>query len=544
MRNRMNPEKIFSIREMVTDAVNSDPQHIAYIYKNGKEQVSVTNSGFYRDIQNLGAALCNMGLGSSRIACVGENSYNWIVSFVTSLMSGGVFVPIDKELPAENIVYLINDSGAEVVFCQDKFEKVLSKHEDELQNVKHFVTFERADDDGRYLSFDLLKKKGEELSKEEFCALTNDENEMKYLVYTSGTTGVAKGVMLTEHNICSGIYYGMQLSQMLDRGLSVLPYNHTYEAVCDILVAIHSHTTLCINDSLRRLQENMKLFKPDFIMLVPAFSDHFYSVIRNGIEKKGMTKSFERTVKISNALRKAGIDLRRKLFKTIHEQFGGNLCKIVCGGAPIRPEVGKFFDDIGISMTGGYGITECSPLVSVNHDETNNFESAGHRLACLKWKISEPDADGIGEIAVRGDVVMKGYYRRPDLTEKVLRGGWFYTGDYGYITDNDEIVITGRKKNIIIMNNGKNIYPEELEMRISEIPYITEVVVSGVKNEFGQDIALQAEIYIADDSADVSDLKEDVKKACDGLPPYKRVTKVILRDEPFRKTTTNKIIRQ
>ncbi|MDD6265638.1 MAG: AMP-binding protein [Clostridia bacterium] len=541
--DRLHPEKFSSIREMIRRAVKSDPNHTAYVYKKNKEQISVSNDEFYTRLQALGAKLCSMGFSSSHIACVAENSFNWILTFTTSLCTSGVFVPIDKELPIENIVYLLNDSKSEIVFCQDKFERALSKYENELPNVKYFVTFERTESEGKYLSFSSLIESGKSLDKSEFESLTNDENALKYLVYTSGTTGVAKGVMLTEHNICSAIYYGMRISHMLDRGLSVLPYNHTYEAVCDILVAIHSHTTLCINDSLRRIQENMKLFKPEFVMLVPAFTDHFYSVIKNNIEKKGMTKSFNRMIKFSNSMRKVGIDLRRKLFAEIHRNFGGALRRIVCGGAPIRSDVSEFFDNIGISVTGGYGITECSPLVSLNHDEDNNIFTAGRRLECIEWKIDKPDENGIGEILIKGDVVMKGYYNRPDLTSEALKDGWFYTGDYGYITEKDEIVITGRKKNIIVMSNGKNIYPEELEQRIAQIPYITEVVVSADKNEFGQDIALKALVYIEDENIDVSALSDDVKKACDGLPPYKRVSKVERRSEPFEKTTTNKIKR-
>ena len=249
-------------------------------------------------------------------------------------------------------------------------------------------------------------------------------------------------------------------------------------------------------------------------------------------------------MRLSNFLRKIGIDLRRKLFKEIHAQFGGNLRRIVCGGAPIRPEVGKFFDDIGIILTGGYGITECSPLVSVNEDDsTNNFFSAGHRLACLEWRIDKPSSDGIGEICVKGDVVMLGYYKRPDLTAEAIREGWFYTGDYGYLTKKDEIVITGRKKNIIIMSNGKNIYPEELELRISKLPYVTEVVVSGIKNEFGEDTGLAAELYVEDEGVSRENVAGDIARTLSDLPSYKRISKITYRQEPFPKTTTNKIKR-
>ena len=535
---------IRSVREMMELAVAAHPEHISYQFQKDGELVSVTTRAFYESTKNLGAALTALGFGRAHIACVGENSYPWIQTFITVLMSAGVFVPLDKELPADQMIYLLNDSDSEVVFCSEKYEELLVAHRAELPNVKKIVCFDRAEDEGDFLSFEGLIARGATLDRSAYDALQSDENALKYLVYTSGTTGVAKGVMLSEHNIVSGIYYGLQVSHIYERGLAVLPFNHTYEAVCEILVSIQAGATVCINDSLRHVLKNIQLYKPAHIYLVPAFSDLFYDKIHASIRKQGKEKKFRFAVRLSNFLRKFGIDLRRKLFKEIHAQFGGNLRRIVCGGAPIRPEVGKFFDDIGIILTGGYGITECSPLVSVNEDDaTNNFFSAGHRLACLEWRIDNPSPEGIGEICVKGDVVMLGYYKRPDLTAEAIRNGWFYTGDYGYLTEKDEIVITGRKKNIIIMSNGKNIYPEELELKISELPYVTEVVVSGIRNEFGEETGLAAEIYMADEAIPHPDVPGDINRVLSDLPPYKRVSKITYRQEPFPKTTTNKIKR-
>ncbi|MBQ3640297.1 MAG: AMP-binding protein [Clostridia bacterium] len=535
---------IRSIREMMDIAVNDKPEHISYMFKKDEQIVSVTTREFYDSVENLGAKLTEMGFGKSHIACVGENSYPWIQTFLTVLMTAGVFVPLDKELPADQLVFLLNDSDSEVVFCSEKYEKIFVEHRAELPNVKKFVCFDRAEDNGDFLSFENLIRKGSKLDRSAFDALRSDENELKYLVYTSGTTGVAKGVMLSEHNIINGIFYGLTVSHIYERGLSVLPYNHTYEAVCELLVSIQAQATVCINDSLRHVLKNIQLYQPAHIYLVPAFSDLFFDKINASIRKQGKEKKFRFAVKLSNALRKVGIDLRRLLFKDIHAQFGGKLRRIICGGAPIRPEVGKFFDDIGIILTGGYGITECSPLVSVNDDDkSNNFASAGHRLACLEWRIDNPTEEGIGEICVKGDVVMLGYYKRPDLTAQAIKDGWFFTGDYGYINDNDEVVITGRKKNIIIMSNGKNIYPEELELKISTLPYVTEVVVSGIKNEHGEDTGLAAEIYIADETIPHANVPDDINRVLSDLPSYKRISHITYRTEPFVKTTTNKIKR-
>ena len=528
---------------MMTLSVVARPDAIAYEFDEGGLTQKVTVRAFYESLENLGASLEQRGYGNTHIACVGENSYPWIQAFVTTLMSAGVFVPIDKELPIENILFLINDSESRVVFCSSAFEAKLREHREKLPGVECFVSFGREEHDGEFLSMKKLIEEGKALDHSAYDALASDENELKYLVYTSGTTGVAKGVMLTEHNIVSGIYYGLKCSQIHGRGLSVLPYNHTYEAVCDILVSLHAGVTLCINDAIKNVQKTLKRYKPNHIYLVPAFSDHFYKAIQNSIRKQGKEKQFAKAVKISGALRRVGIDLRRALFGSILEEFGGKLERIVCGGAPIRPEVGAFFDSIGMPLTGGYGITECSPLVSVNDPKSNNFSSAGRKLECLEWKIDEPDSNGIGEILVKGDVVMKGYYRRPDLTAQVLKDGWFYTGDYGMINDKGEIVITGRKKNIIILSNGKNIYPEELEEKIANIPYINEVVVRAAKNDFGEDLFLSSEVYIEEEGHNEKGVLADIRKKLSELPSYKQIKSVILRRVPFAKTTTNKIKR-
>ncbi len=533
-----------SIREMLEGTTKSVPDQVAYKYKSDKEVISVTRLEFYEQVEALGASLTARGYGSAHMACIGENSYPWIVTYLTVLMSAGVFVPLDKELPVDQVVFLLNESDSRLVFCDEKWCEQLLGKQDELPNIEYFICFGKEEHEGKCLSLHRLIEEGSALPKDDYDALKSDPNELKDLVYTSGTTGIAKGVMLTEKNLVSGVYYGLQVSTIYGCGLSVLPYNHTYEAVCDILVSIHAHVTLCINDSLRKVQENMKLFRPDYIYLVPMFAEHFYNVIWANIEKQGKKKAIKLALALSGCLRFFGIDVRRKLFGAIHQEFGGRLRKIVCGGAPIRADIGKFFDAIGIPMTGGYGITECSPLVSVNDEKSNNFSSAGHRLPCLEWRIDQPDSDGIGEICVQGAVVMKGYYKRPDLTAEVIRDGWFYTGDYGYINKNDEIVITGRKKNIIVLSNGKNVYPEELEGFIQPLAEVCEVVCSGVKNEFGQNTALHAEIFPTEGSEKTeADFLTAIREAMQSLPHYKQIASVSLRSEPFPKTATKKIKR-
>lgn len=539
------PKKFSSIREMMELARAEAGDKIAYKYKGKDDEiVSVTYDAFYNKTQALGAAICELGFGTSHIACVGENSYNWIVTYLTALQSGGVFLPVDKELPTAEMMHVLTAGEADIIFYDAKREPWLMEHRAELPRIKYFIGFDRTVDEGEFLSFNKFVEHGKTLDTAEFKAMTRDEHDLKMLVYTSGTTGVAKGVMLTEHNLVSCIYYGLQVSVIDEVGLSVLPYHHTYEAVCGILVGIHYHATVCINDSIKNVRKNLELFKPQYVFLVPAFVEAFYNNIMKNIKKSGKEKTLARGIKISNALRKIGIDRRRELFKDIHSAFGGELKRIICGGAPIRPEMADFFTDIGILLSNGYGITECSPLVCVNKISKNDSRTVGNRLPCLEWRIDNPTEEGIGEICVKGDNVMKGYYNAPEKTAEVMKDGWFYTGDYGMLTPDDRLMITGRKKNIIILANGKNIYPEELEEYIQGIDYVSEVIVKAIKNENGTEIGLMAEIYPVEPQADTAKVLADVKEALKELPTYKHISKVVLRDEPFVKNSSNKIKRQ
>ena len=546
--SRKNKEKtpikpFSSIREMLRMAVNEDGEKIAYKFKNPDGTVrEVTYIEFHQTVEALGAALTEMGFGSSHMAIVSENRYDWIVAYLTALCSAGVFVPIDRQLTTKEKLHLLTDSESEVVFFSKQYMPWFVENKAALPNIKAFICFDIDEDTDGIISYKRLIADGAKLDKTAYDSLKSDENELKMLVYTSGTTGIAKGVMLSEHNLVSGVYYGLQVSRIYDTALSILPYHHTYESVCDILVNIHSHATLCINAVMRELVSGMQLYHPTNIYIVPAIAEFIYFLIMKNLKEKGKLKTFRKGVKISRAALKIGIDLRPKLFAELHNLFGGKLRKIVCGGAPIRPEMGEFFNDIGIPMTGGYGITECSPLVSVNDESSNDFHTAGHRLACLQWRIDEPNEEGIGEIAVKGDVVMLGYYKMPEKTAEVIRDGWFFTGDYGYITPDDQICITGRKKNIIVLSNGKNIYPEEIENLIMNIDCVSEVVVRGLKNSKGDEHALEAEVYLNEEKTE-SEVKALISEALAELPNYKKVTRVVIRKEPFPKTTSNKIIR-
>jgi len=550
MLNRIDykPVPFHSIREMLDLGVADCPDRDAYQYTVGDsdEIIHVTYSQFNEITENLGAALTELGFGSSHIACLSENSFDWICAYITVLKSAGVFIPVDGDLPPQDKIHVLTDSDATVMFVSKKHEEWVRENREQLPAVKCFILFSSEEDEGEFISYRKLLERGAQISHEEYDSLHSDEYELKYLVYTSGTTGIAKGVMLTEHNLVSCVYYGLHVSQIYDKGLSVLPYHHTYESVTDILVSLHYHSTLCLNSSLRRIVKDLQRYQPTYVYIVPALAEFMYSSIMKNIKQQGKEKSFASAVKLSRLLLKVGIDLRPKLFKSLRDVFGGKLIKIVCGGAPIRPEIGEFFHDIGIYLVGGYGITECSPLVSVNHERTITYDTVGKRLPCLEWRIDDPNEEGIGEICVKGDTVMKGYYKQPEKTAEVIKDGWFFTGDYGYINDEDQLIITGRKKNIIVLNNGKNVYPEEIEGYIQNISYIEEVVVKGLKNEKGMEVSLLAEVYLDEDNRDRDEheILEDITKQLSALPNYKQVTRVEVRSDPFPKTSTNKIKRQ
>ncbi len=556
-----------SIRELLDMAEAEVPETIAFKYRVKDENIKeITYAEFVRDVNALGSALSELGVIGEHIAQIGENSYNWVNVYLTTLAGNGVYVPIDKDLPECDLLNILSHSDSSVLFYSNKYDDFVKNNAQSLTNIHYFIRICNDEDkvgitpdyfetSPRFLSFETLRDHGRELidnGYDEYLKRHSEPYDLKMIVYTSGTTGIAKGVMLSEHNLVSIVYYGLQVSTVYQTYLSVLPYHHTYEAVAGLLVSLHHHSTICINENLKTVMKNLVTYKPEYIYLVPAFAEEFYRRIWATAKRSGKEKGLKTLIKTSNNLRKVGIDARNKFFSTIHENFGGNLKKIVCGGAPIRPEIGQFFDDIGINLINGYGITECSPLVSANRDFFNDWNTVGCVLPCCEVKLQDITPEGIGEICVKGDIVMLGYYKMPEATADVLSSdGWFRTGDYGMINEKEQLVITGRKKNIIVLSNGKNIYPEEIENYIQNIPYVKEVVVYGMKNEYGEETKLCAEVFLNAEKLEemgvtepAEMLKKDISAATSSLPSYKNIGKIVIRSKEFDKTTTNKIKRQ
>lgn len=551
--------KFDTFRELLDKAAVLEDK-AAFRFKNSGDAVSISYNEFREEVLNLSYALKIAGFDKGHIAIVGENSYRWINVLMSLLVTDATAVPVDKELPEEDMLNVLISSDSEVVFYSESFEEFMRKNCEKLENVKQFIKFSpwrSIEANTEYNTTDRFATLDGILGCAKFSgsfeAGERDVDKTKLIVYTSGTSGLAKGVELTERNICSCVFGGISLAKLEGRCLSVLPYHHTYASVCDIIGGLASHVTICINESLRTVLPNLKEYKPNYMFLVPRYLEVFHERIWKEAERTGKAKLLRKMIKVSNALLKVKIDLRKLLFKSVREAFGGELEFLMCGGALLRPDLGDFFESIGLPVVIGYGITECSPLVSANRNKFYDVRSIGLPIPGIEVKISNPNEEGIGEIAVKGPTVMKGYYKNEEATKEAIRDGWFYTGDYGTVNEKGQLAMKGRKKDIIVLSNGKNIYPEEIEGYIATIPAVSEVVVYSLENNVGDETALCAQVYIAPEDAKKLSLKNaeekiaylsaKIKEKLASLPSYKQIRRIVVREIEFEKTTTKKIIR-
>ncbi len=537
-----------SFRQAVRHNIYNRGDKIAFMYREKGKIKNVKYTEFYNESICLGNALFEMGASTKHVACIGDNCYRWIVVFFTMLHSQGVFVPVDRLLPEDDVANVLNHSDAEVIFFTKKFKDTILGIKDKTPNIKTFICIDDAACDD-YLAYDDLIAHGKELKDNGFAEYEKaprGRDNMRVLLYTSGTTGMAKGVMLSENGIYKDVTNGLKFTRLYDTAISLLPYNHVYEAA-GLMAEIFCHVTIGINDNIRNVLKNFEAYKPDSAYLVPAFMEAFYKQIWKKIgNKKPLIKSM---LAVSSTLRRCGIDVRRKMFKMIIDPFGGNLKKLVSGGAPVRPEIAAFFDSIGIDVVNGFGISECSPLISITREGYEGCDSAGVPIPETEVKIKNPDLSGIGEILVKGPQIMLGYYKNQEETDRVIKDGWFNTEDLGFIDKQGRIHVTGRAKNLIVLKNGKNVFPEEIEKYIQSIPYVAETAVTSIRDEDGNEVGLCAHVYVdpASDEALQSNLeailRKDIDDVCKPLPIYKQVAKVKLRHEEFVKTTSNKIKR-
>ncbi len=562
----MNKDKLYPVRqistikEMLTQSAEIYADRNAYLrkLKRGEDYTGVTYAEFKKDVWALGTALNKIGLnGGKRIAVIGENRYEWVLSYLASVNGDTMFVPIDRELASPDILNLLKIAKVSAVIYSPKIASKLDGAKEEIENLEFMISMDSSDESADYTVAGLVEmgKEAIEGGDTTFEDFEIDPEEAKIILFTSGTTALSKGVLLCHRNICANL---MSMCSMVDIKptdvfLSILPPHHTYESTCGILAPMFRGSCLAFSDGLKYIPNNLKEAKVSVLLGVPAVFELLYKRIWASVRQKGKEKTLKTGLKISNALRKIGIDIRRKVFAEIHETFGGHLRLFVSGAAAIDPAVAKGFRDLGILFIQGYGITECSPIVTLNRDINYKDNAAGLPLNCLEVKIDNPNEEGIGEIVCKGANVMLGYYENEEETAKVLKDGWFYTGDLGYIDEDGFVIISGRKKNIIIDKNGKNVYPEELETFLNKNDFILESMVYA--HEDGDTFEIRAQVYpnmpeieqaFGTDLTDEK-IQEIIQGVVDEVnkrnPTWKYIRKVIVRKEEFEKTTTKKIKR-
>ena len=552
---------IESIRDMVISSCEVFAERTAYLKKQKKSMPyePVTYAEFKEIVWNLGTRLLNMGLGGKRVAIISENRYEWVLAYMASVCGDMTVVPIDRELAASDIINLLKISKASAVVYTGKLSADLAGVKDAVPEVQYMITMDSDKaTDGELKLYDLITE-GETLRKggdASYDDVTIDVNAAKILLFTSGTTALSKGVLLSHKNIATNL---MGMCSMVDIRptdvfLATLPIHHTYASTCGIMAPLYRGSCVAFADGLKYILNNLKESKTTVLLGVPAMFELIHKRIWAMARQNGLEGKLKMGLKLSGGLRKLGIDARRKIFKTVLDNFGGEIRLFVSGAAAIEPAISKSFHDMGILFLQGYGITECAPIVSLNRDINYKDDAIGLPLPGVDIKIDNPNEEGIGEIICRGDNIMLGYYENDEATGEVIKDGWFYTGDYGRIDEDGFVKFEGRKKNIIIAKNGKNVYPEELETMLSKSDYVAECMVYGHDDEDGETTIhaqvfpdMQAVELVLGTNPDEAKVKELIQSVVDDVnkhnPVWKYIRKTVIRKEEFEKTTTKKIKR-
>ena len=492
-----------------------------------------------------------------RVAIIAPNRYEWCVSYLAITASDMIVVPLDKSLPDNEIEDLIIRSEAEAVIFDGKYSDVFSKiAQSKNSKISYFISMDDCKD---FLTYSNLLQKGHSQlvnGDNKYDTITIDNHKMSIMLFTSGTTSISKAVALSQSNICEDIYALAQMTDIRkeDTFLSFLPLHHTFESTCTFLYGTFSGITVAFCDGIKYIQKNLAEFKVTGLVCVPLMLEIMYKKIRKGIEEKGKIKLVDNMSKICNGLLKVGIDIRRKVFKEVLDNLGGKIRLLIAGGAAMSRDAIQGFLNLGINLLQGYGLTETSPVVAGENDKFKRCGSVGFPLPGIDVKIANPNSEGIGEIAVKAPTVMLGYVDNPEATAEVLKDDWFYTGDLGYFDKDGFLFITGRKKDVIVLKNGKNIFPEELEILINKLPYVAECMVFGRPCDDG-DYKISAKIvYNPEVTNDMfpniskedlhdkiwNDIKEKVNHK---MPAYKYIREIILTEKPLIKTTTQKVKR-
>ena len=552
-------EPVADLKEMLYRSAEKFKKNYAFRLKDENGKIyGVTYEKFANDVISLGTILIDMGLVGNKIGVIGKNSYNWAVSYLASTIIG-IVVPIDKELTPDDVINFLNVAEAGAIIGDSLYIKKILGEKDKIQNKDmKFIKMDNKEKVENVINFNNIIKDGEALLKQgdtRFRDIKIDPNELKVLLFTSGTTGKAKGVSLSHKNITTNIrsIYGIFKVRESDQLLSILPIHHTYECTLGYLLPIYSGCCISYCEGLRYITKNIQEFKPTVILCVPLLLENVHKKITKTIEKL-LTKLKRPTDDCS--LRSLSPIVRWVVKAGIKKSLGGKMRTFIVGAAAMNPDLVAEFNELGVPALQGYGLTECSPLVAGNNDFYQNNAAVGLPIPNVEYKIENPDENGIGEIIVKGDNVMLGYYKAPEETEKAIVDGWFHTGDLGRIDEQGFLYITGRCKTVIVTKNGKNIYPEEIEYHLNESPIVQEAMVLGVNYENDDETYVNAQIYPDKEylqekfgkteltkeeiEKEVAQLISDVNKK---LPNYKHIKKFHIRESEFEKTTTQKIKR-
>lgn len=559
--------KVQDLRQLLDRAVEKYGDKIAFEYKediadkNSKVIVKTFNQ-YKRDAKSLSTVLLNMGLEGKRVAVIGNNSYNWCVTYIAVVTGNMVIVPLDKALPNTEIKSLIKRSKADAVVFDKKYVDVFEEiRRENDSNLQYYICMDEIDNTN-IIKYNELIEKGEELVKSgdtRYDSIKIDNKKMSIMLFTSGTTAAAKAVMLSQYNVCSNInampYYVLMYDT--DVLLSFLPIHHTFECTITFLYGcLYCGATVAFCDGLRYVVDNLKDYGVTVFITVPLMLDIVYKKINKGIKDQGKEKLINFMKPITNSLTKIHIDLRKKVYKQILDSLGGKIRLVIHGGAPADKCTIVGLNSFGISTIQGYGLTETSPVISAEADYKKSPGSAGLIMKNEEVKIDSPNEEGIGEVVVKGPNVMLGYYENEEETNRVIRDGWFYTGDLGYIDKDGFIFLTGRQKDMIVLKNGKKVFPEELETLINRLDLVEECIVYGMPDEKDKnDLKLSVKIVYSKDvakekypNATEEELKkviwEKIKEINKTFPPYKYIKNMILTDQELIKTTTKKVKRQ
>lgn len=522
----------------------------------------ITYKEFKDDVVALGTALTKKyNLKDERIIIIGENTYHWYVSYMAAVCGAGIAVPIDKELPINEIENVIKRAKASVVIYSTKKKENIKKVEDKLPFVKYFMQMNSDDKlTGRNIGLNTVIEEGKKIVNKgdnSYIDIKIDPEEFKVLIFTSGTTSQAKGVMICNRNLAENVnavnpYVHLDEN---DRFFSVLPLHHCYECSIGFLLPMAVGASIVVCQGLKYIVNNMKETNPTALLAVPLLIESLYKKINKSIEKGGKSGLVNSMIHVTNALKAVGIDIKKKVFSEIYENLGGKINFIVSAAAPIDPKAGKWVQDIGINFLQGYGLTETSPIAALTPDYEPKLGSAGKALVCSKLKIKNPNEKGEGEVLIKSSTLMLGYYENEEATKEAIQDGWFNSGDIGYLDKDGFLFITGRSKNVIVTQNGKNIYPEEIELMLGKIPEIKECMVYGKEIEGEKELTITARVipnYEEIEELHGKDLTEEqihdiiweeIKKVNRTLTSYKAVKKLEIKKGDFEKTTTMKIKR-